>query len=414
MPLTMNGGGQTTHPLAYHLARNGAGRVPLREPDSTYLAPRPRPPAWSDASFRLFAHFERPVQDRPPTAYRRELVDSYAPNETYLLPRELAHQLFRAAQWTQGRPRGAFARAVQEPFVVDLAWSSSALEGNTLSRQQTEALFSLGPLLRGEGAEHDEDVQMLINHKSAIDHLVNAAPAQALCVELVLAVHERLMERLVARPDDLGRIRQHPLRIQGSTFAPAQDPALLQEMLERILAKASAVRNPVEAAFFLWIHIAYLQAFVDGNKRTSRLMANVPLLLQNCAPLSFEGIDEYHYGVAVASVYECNDVSAAIDLFAHTYRRSMRKYVALLAVRPRADPLAWRYREPLLRVLTAVVVHRRSAAAAIAHEGLTPAETVEFGALVVDRLRTLLPDGDARHGIDDARVDAWIAAGRPH
>jgi len=49
-------------------------------------------------------------------------------------------------------------------------------------------------------------------------------------------------------------------------------------MLHQIAIKAAAIRNPVEAAFFLWIHVAYLQAFADGNKRTGRLSANMPLL----------------------------------------------------------------------------------------------------------------------------------------
>ena len=52
------------------------------------------------------------------------------------------------------------------------------------------------------------------------------------------------------------------------------------EIIERIIGKARHIKNPIEAAFFLWVNIAYLQPFADGNKRTSRLSANLPLLLQ--------------------------------------------------------------------------------------------------------------------------------------
>ncbi|MGJ7550520.1 Fic family protein [Pseudomonas alloputida] len=64
-------------------------------------------------------------------------------------------------------------------------------------------------------------------------------------------------------------------------------PSLLDEMFGQVLDKARQIKNPIEAAFFLWINLAYLQPFEDGNKRTSRLAANIPLMLYNCSPLSF-------------------------------------------------------------------------------------------------------------------------------
>ncbi|WAH61865.1 Fic family protein (plasmid) [Pseudomonas silvicola] len=48
-------------------------------------------------------------------------------------------------------------------------------------------------------------------------------------------------------------------------------------MFDIIIKKARLINNPVESAFFLWVNIAYLQPFEDGNKRTSRLAANIPL-----------------------------------------------------------------------------------------------------------------------------------------
>jgi Fic family protein len=44
-------------------------------------------------------------------------------------------------------------------------------------------------------------------------------------------------------------------------------PTLLEEMLGAIAEKARVIRNPVECVFFLWVNIAYLQPFEDGNKR---------------------------------------------------------------------------------------------------------------------------------------------------
>lgn len=64
-------------------------------------------------------------------------------------------------------------------------------------------------------------------------------------------------------------------------------PAVLGAMPETIVAKARLIKNPVEAAFFLWINLAYLQPSEASKKRTSRLAANIPLMLYSCSPLSF-------------------------------------------------------------------------------------------------------------------------------
>lgn len=79
------------------------------------------------------------------------------------------------------------------------------------------------------------------------------------------------------------------------------------------------------------MHLACLQPFEDGNKRTSRLAANVPLMLYNCAPLSFMDVGRDDYAQDMIGVYEQCDVALAVDLFAWTYRRSLDKYKAVLA-----------------------------------------------------------------------------------
>jgi hypothetical protein len=400
------------------------GRVPFggrepawlraAEPGAPYLPDDRSPVDWSEASLRLQARLDVSLSDRPLASHDRSLVERYVPNASSLLPKALADQLFQASRWYETLPRGAFARAVEEVFVLDLAWSSSRLEGNPLSRKQSQAIFSLGRLIEDPRSAHDDEVRMLINHKNAVEYLVHAAPNQRFSVEFVFAVHDLLMDGLLSDRLDQGRIRSHEVEVVGAAFEPEQRPDALRAQLDLVLAKAAAIRNPVEAAFFLWVHLAYLQAFADGNKRTSRVVANLPLLLRNCAPLSFEGIDEFDYGRAMLGVYERQDFSMAADLFVHTYRRSMRKYVALLATRPRIDVRVARFRDELLRVIRAVVVERRSAAAAIAFECLEPSDAGEFGELLAERLRTLAPRHALRFDIDEPLIDSWIAAGRPH
>ena len=104
--------------------------------------------------------------------------------------------------------------------------------------------------------------------------------------------------------ETLGRIRETVVTITDSVYLPLQMPQLLGELLKLIVEKARHIKNPIEAAFFMWLNIAYLQPFEGGHKRTSRLCANLPLLLQNCAPLSFLDVQQDDYALAVLGVYE--------------------------------------------------------------------------------------------------------------
>ena len=70
-------------------------------------------------------------------------------------------------------------------------------------------------------------------------------------------------------------------------WLPPAIPALIDTLFHDILSKARQITDPFEQAFFAMVHLPYLQPFIDGNKRVSRLAANIPLFQRNLAPLSF-------------------------------------------------------------------------------------------------------------------------------
>lgn len=306
-----------------------AAAMELAEPEAAYDPSLPGAPAWSERSRQMFDFMEIPVDFRTRTPYRREFLDAYQPNVDSLLPPSLASSLHSEARWDKGRCQFHGALSLMTDFVADFCWSSSKLEGCALSRAESNALLSLSPDLQTGAAARSEHARMVLNHHHALEILASR-PDDRLDLQLILDVHEALMDGLLPAAQR-GRVRGVGIYIKGTAYRPSKDFPLLREMLEQIAAKASAIRNPVEASFFLWLHLAYLQAFRDGNKRTGRLCANKPLLRGNCAPLSFSGIDPHDHVVALLGVYERNDVSVAVDLFEWMYRRSMKKYPWLLS-----------------------------------------------------------------------------------
>lgn len=364
-------------------------------------------PMWSAASVALRERLSEPLAARTPVTYRRGFVDDYQPNQTCLLPPDLAEDLAALGRLPGQQPAGTYARKVLEPLLIDLSWSSSRLEGNRYSLLDTEELFKSG------ATASDGDAVMLLNHKAAIEFLVDAVPRLGLSDGLVRNLHAVLMQDLLPEVGALGTIREKVVNINGTVYVPTQVPAVLQEMFERIIAKARHIKNPIEAAFFLWVNLAYLQPFEDGNKRVSRLAANVPLMLYNQAPLSFLDVDREDHALAMMGVYEFCDVSMAVDLFAWTYRRSQARYQVVLESMGLPDMFRVRYREALSEAMGLVVRDRQPADTAAAALGLPDADAARFQQLLRQELDALAVFNCARHRLGMQYTQTWIDDGRP-
>ena len=115
----------------------------------------------------------RSIVDRPPVGYERAFLDSYEPNVTAYLPESLGrhlHELGRSPD--RERPAGTYAREILNRLLIDLSWASSRLEGNTYSLLDTQQLIEEGKVAAGKDAK---ETQMILNHKAAIELLVDSA-----------------------------------------------------------------------------------------------------------------------------------------------------------------------------------------------------------------------------------------------
>jgi len=363
-------------------------------------------PAWSSASLVLRKSLNRPLAAREFVTYQRDFVDAYVPNVSSLLPVALADALMQEGRMQGQQPAGTYARKVLEPLLIDLSWSSSRLEGNHYSLLATEELFRSG--LTGT----DLDAVMLLNHKAAIEFLVDAVPEQGLCEAVIRNLHALLMQDFLVDPNSLGSVRQKMVNISGTTYQPNQVPVLLGQMLALILEKARKIKNPVEAAFFLWINLAYLQPFEDGNKRTSRLAANIPLMLYNCAPLSFLDITVQDYVDAMLGVYEQRDVALAVDLFHWAYRRSIRRYAVTLDAVGAPDPVRLQFRKALYEAIYAIVGEGQTCEQAVQALKLSDQHRILFDPLLMQELKGLDVHNCARYRLSLAVTQAWVQAGR--
>ncbi|WP_163338944.1 Fic family protein [Desulfopila sp. IMCC35008] len=353
----------------------------------------------------------KPIQHRRPVGYNRNFLDSYRPNSTFYLTAEIRQQLFEIGRSPEeNRIAGTYARQIYNRLLVDLSWNSSRLEGNTYSLLETERLLELGEAAEGKKAM---ETQMLLNHKDAIELLVEQAVDVGFNRYTILNLHALLSNNLLTDPQACGRLRAVPVLIGGSVFHPLEIPQLIDECFGQILSLASEIEDPFEQAFFAMVHLPYLQPFLDVNKRVSRLAANIPLIRRNLCPLSFLDVPDQAYIDGTVAVYELNKVELLRDVFVWAYQRSCARYSATRQSLGSPDPFRLRYRQQIKDIVAEVVrgcMDKREAAHRIAscsESGIPPSDQPRFIEVVETELSNLHEGNFARYGIRPLEFSNW-------
>jgi len=365
----------------------------------------------SHSGVEIRNYFHQPPEARKPAGYNREFLDSYHPNvSSYLSPAECTHLREVGKPMMAPQPAGTYAKQILNRLLIDLSWNSSRLEGNTYSLLDTRRLIEFGE--EAEGRDHLE-AQMILNHKDAIEFLVNAAGEIGFNRYTILNLHAILANNLLADEAAAGRLRRIAVGIEKSAFHPLEVPQLIDECFDQILATATAIKDPFEQAFFVIVQLPYLQPFDDVNKRVSRLAANIPLIKDNLSPLSFTDVPQSTYTDAVLGVYELNRTELLKDVFIWAYERSAAHYVAVRQSLGEPDPFRIKHRAALRQIVSEVIRGRMTRKVAATHvaswvqENIAPAEREKFRELVETELLTLHEGNYARYQVRPADFAAW-------
>ncbi|ASF49049.1 hypothetical protein Q7A_03135 [Methylophaga nitratireducenticrescens] len=122
-----------------------------------------------------------------------------------------------------------------------------------------------------------------------------------------------------------------------------------------LLNKAEQILDPFEQAFFLLVHLPYLQPFEDVNKRVARIGANIAFIKHNLCSLTFVEVPERAYVEALLGVYEMRRIELLRDLFVWAYERSAQRYIQVKKTLAEPEPLRLKYRTQLHQVVGDVV-----------------------------------------------------------
>lgn len=345
-----------------------------------------------------------------------DFLDDYQPNETTYLSPALRQQLLNMGQAEPTElPAGTHVRQVYNRLLIDLSWNSSRLEGNTYSLLETQLLLELGENTEGKGAK---EAQMILNHKAAIEMLVEQADEIGFNRFTISNLHALLSDNLMSDPAACGRVRAKLVGISATVFHPLAVPQMIEERYLQVLEMADAIENAYEQSFFVMVHLPYLQPFEDVNKRVSRLAANIPLIKHNLCPLSFVDVSEKDYVNALIGIVELNRVEYLRDVYVWAYKRSCARYSAVRQSLGEPNPFRMRYRTLVARIVSDIVLggmNKKTAAVFIKRSAMedVPEEDIARFIEVVETEAMSLHEGNiARYRLRPSQYQTWREAWR--
>jgi Fic family protein len=207
-----------------------------------------------------------------------------------------------------------------ERLAIDLSWKSSQIEGNTYSLLETERLLKEKQTAAGKTKE---EAIMLLNHKDAIDFIVeNSDFVRPLSVSAIESVHSLLVKELgVSR-----NIRSRRVGISGTNYSPLDNEFQIKEALEQMCTLVNGNADVLEKALLSLLLISYIQPFIDGNMRTARIVSNAVLLDGGCPPISVRTVDSVDYKKAILIFYEQNNAAAFKNIFMEQFEFAVHTY----------------------------------------------------------------------------------------
>ena len=216
--------------------------------------------------------------------------------------------------------------ALRELFLVENTYNSNAIEGNTLTLQETSLVLQGMTIDQKPLKDHLE----IIGYKEAFEYMEELAQnGKELTESVIRNIHSLVLSH---RKEDRGQFRRIPVRISGALTEPAQPymiEPLLNELLHDLREKYARLHIVEKTALF---HLRFegIHPFIDGNGRTGRLLMNLQLIRAGLPPINVKFSDRKKYYEAFDSYVREGSADAMIGMIAAYLTETMQSMVDML------------------------------------------------------------------------------------
>jgi len=222
---------------------------------------------------------------------------------------------------------------LQEWYRIELTYTSNAIEGNTLTRQETALIVEKGITVEGKSVQEHLEA---INHAEAftyIQQLARNRKRKEISLQDILDIHRIILKKI----DDTnsGRLRNTTVRISGSTTILPNPLKILQLMEEFVQWLQTIEEQPIHIAADTHFKLVTIHPFSDGNGRTARLLMNLILIQAGFPPAIIRKEERNRYLTALETGQTKGNLDAYYELIYDAINRSLDIY--LEAVNPQGS-----------------------------------------------------------------------------
>lgn len=170
-----------------------------------------------------------------------------------------------------------------ESFSSLFTYNSTAIEGNTLTLQETTRLLFQNMVPAGKSLR---EINEVLNHKKAFDYILNYK--EDITKDFILELHKLVVANTLDRHliSQIGRFRNVQVFISGVMWFPPK-PSDVPERVSTLLtwySKNKKKIHPLILASYFHSEFEKIHPFVDGNGRVGRLLMNF-ILYKNKYPM---------------------------------------------------------------------------------------------------------------------------------
>jgi len=215
-------------------------------------------------------------------------------------------------------------KRLREEFLVEYTYNSNAIEGNTLTLQETAMVLEGITIDKKPLKDHLEAV----GHRDAFLYIQDLVKDKIPFTEHIIKQIHTLV--LMDRPDDRGIYRKIPVRIMEAFHVPPE-PVMVPELMENLIKEFSNKKmHPIENAALFHLKFEGIHPFVDGNGRTGRLLLNLFLMQNNYPPVNVKFTDRKRYYEAFDSYYRDGSTYEMTEMIASYLGEQLKNILSYL------------------------------------------------------------------------------------
>ncbi len=229
-------------------------------------------------------------------------------------------------------PKDALNR-LREEMRLAHTYHSNAIEGNTLTLQETKLVLEEGVTVGGKSlAEHLEAT----GNANAFDLIEGLARTmKPLDHVIIQQIHEITTRGLL---EDAGKYRMQNVRITGATKSPP-DLSKVPGLMDALLIKVSKSKaHPIVVVAMLHHGLVEIHPFVDGNGRVARLLSNLFLMRHGYPPAILKKEDRRRYYSYLGKA-DGGDLSPLVNFIGKAVDESLTIYLAMFGGKEELLPL---------------------------------------------------------------------------